>query len=87
MVIGFELGTHVKSSGYTIVYCVTSLLQSSSKDQNVSDETAVAYELVDCKFCSAVGQLNNDHLTAIRLTFSSGYDTKQDKSIEAKVQA
>ncbi|KRX77989.1 hypothetical protein T06_9726 [Trichinella sp. T6] len=65
MVIGFEPGTHVKSSGYTFVYCVTSLLQSSSKDQNVSDKTAVAYELVDCNFCSAVGQLNNDHLTLL----------------------
>ncbi|KRY13288.1 hypothetical protein T12_9648 [Trichinella patagoniensis] len=54
MVIGFEPGTHVKSSGYTFVYCVTSLLQSSSKDQNVSDKTAVAYELVDCNFCSAI---------------------------------
>ncbi|XP_003369310.1 brachyury protein [Trichinella spiralis] len=54
-------------------------------DQNVSDKTVVACELVDCNFNSAVGQINNDHLTALRLTFGSKRDTKQDKPIETDI--
>ncbi|KRY76369.1 Structural maintenance of chromosomes protein 4 [Trichinella pseudospiralis] len=36
----------------------------------------VAFELVDCKFSSAVGHINNDHLTAFRFRFASQSDNR-----------
>ncbi|KRY30172.1 hypothetical protein T01_15372 [Trichinella spiralis] len=51
---------------------------------SIVGKTVLACELVDCNFYSAVGQINNDHLTAIRLTFASERDTKQDKPVETQ---
>ncbi|KRZ85339.1 hypothetical protein T08_6250 [Trichinella sp. T8] len=50
---------------------------------SVSDKAIVACELVDCNSYSAIGQMSNDHnLSAIRLTFASERNTKQDKLIK-----
>ncbi|KRX16444.1 hypothetical protein T07_7307, partial [Trichinella nelsoni] len=37
--------------------------------------------LVDCSFYSAAGQISNDYLAAIRATFVSERDMKQDKKV------
>ncbi|KRX14339.1 hypothetical protein T07_7457 [Trichinella nelsoni] len=46
---------------------------------NVSGKIVVAGKLVDCSLCSGGRSINNDYLAAIRATFVSERDTKQDK--------
>ncbi|KRY09124.1 hypothetical protein T12_12749 [Trichinella patagoniensis] len=48
----------------------------------ISAHVRYTCKLVDCNFYSAAGQINNDYLTAIRATFVSERDTRQDKSVE-----
>ncbi|XP_003382307.1 hypothetical protein Tsp_09145 [Trichinella spiralis] len=70
-------------SGHHTTEDRTQRFKTSRPLPSVSDKAFVACELVDCNSYSAIGQINNDHnLTAIRLTFASERNTKQDKSIK-----